>query len=226
MKHTLALLLALPPGVAAAQVTPQPDAGDAHIQLVDYRPEQVIRVEVAPGYQATIELAADEHIENVALGDSGAWQVSANRRGDRLFIKPTVAGITTNMAVVTDTRLYNFELVPGIGVASAWSVRFRYPGAGAQSPGAAGDKVVGRYKVRGEETLRPSGIHDDGVHTYIEWPEDKALPAIYALNGQGKETLINGMMRDGRMVIDSVQDALIFRIDKQKARAVRVVQQP
>lgn len=228
MRHTALLLplLLLAPIPAQAQMRPEPDGGDPHIQVVDYQPEQIVRVEVATGYQATIELASDEHIENVALGDSGAWQISSNRRGDRLFVKPTVPGVTTNMSVITDTRRYNFELAPSPGLAGAWSVRFRYP-SGPQDPGAAeGNKVVGRYKVRGDKTLRPSGIHDDGVHTYVEWPEDKALPAIYALNGQGKETLINGMMRDGRMVIDSVQNELIFRIDKHKAQAVRVVGEP
>jgi type IV secretion system protein VirB9 len=226
MKHALALFLLLP-GVAEAQVRPQPGPGDAHIQSIDYSPDQVFRVEAAPGYQVTIELAADEHVETVALGDSGAWQVSSNRRGDRLFVKPTVPGVTTNMAVVTDTRLYNFELAPGSGIDTAWALKFRYPGMGPQDPAAAGGAtVVGRYKVRGDKTLRPSGIHDDGVHTYVEWPEDQALPAIYALNGQGKETLINGMMRDGRMVIDSIQNELIFRIDNHKAQAVRVVGEP
>jgi hypothetical protein len=33
---------------------------------------------------------------------------------------------------------------------------------------------------------------------------------------KGKETLVNGMMRDGRMVIDSIQQRLVFRIDKRQ----------
>ncbi len=223
-----ALLLLIAAVPAQAQVRPQPGAGDPHIQSVEYRPDQVVWLEAAPGYQLTIELASDEHVENVALGDSGAWQVTANRRGDRLFVKPVREGVSTNMLVVTDARTYNFQLSPLSGQSSdaAWSIRFRYPTVASDQGSNAepADKVIGRYKVRGSPALRPSGIHDDGVHTYVEWPEDRPLPAIYAINGGGKETLINGMMRDGRMVIDSIQDRLIFRIDNLSAQAVRVVE--
>lgn len=226
MRSLLAPVLLLVPVAAPAQVRPQPGIGDPHIQSVDYRPDQVISLEAAPGYQVTIELAPDEHVENVALGDSGGWQVTANRRGDRLFVKPIRPDVSTNMIVVTDARLYNFELSPlsAPRADTAWTIRFRYP-APLAAPGAAAaaEKVVGRYKVRGSADLRPSGIHDDGVHTYLEWPEDRALPAIYAVNGRGPETLVNGMMRDGRMVIDSVQDRLVFRIDNRSAEAVRTM---
>lgn len=223
-RAALLLLLAFAPGTANAQVRPQPGPGDPRIQTVDYAPDQVVRLEAAPGYQLMLELAPDEHIENIALGDSGAWQATANRRGDRLFIKAVQPGVSTNMTVVTDNRLYNFELnsLSAPAADTAWSVKFRYPAAAAQAGAQPpADKVVGRYKVRGDPALRPNGIHDDGIHTYVEWPEERALPAIYAINDQGKETLVNGMMRDGRMVIDSVQDRLVFRIDKHKAQAVR-----
>lgn len=227
MRAPFVLALLLAPLAAHAQVRPQPGTGDPHIQTVAYSPDQVVWLEAAPSYQVTIELAADEQVENVALGDSGAWQVTANHRGDRLFVKPVREGVSTNMVVITDARTYNFQLSPLSGQRSdsAWSVKFRYPPPPSEASAAPGEqpKVIGRYKVRGSKALRPSGIHDDGVHTYIEWPEDRALPAIYAVQGRGHETLINGMMRDGRMVIDSIQDRLVFRIDDRSAEAVRVV---
>ncbi|MBB4100662.1 TrbG/VirB9 family P-type conjugative transfer protein [Sphingomonas kyeonggiensis] len=225
MRSLIALAAVLAPLAVQAQVRPQPGMGNPHIQSVDYRPDQVVWLEAAPGYQLTIELAPDEQVENVALGDSGAWQVTANRRGDRLFVKPVREGVSTNMVVVTDARMYNFQLSPLSEQRpdTAWSIKFRYPAPLSDAPGGATEeKVVGRYRVRGDTALRPSAIHDDGVHTYIEWPEDRALPAIYALHGRDKETLINGMMRDGRMVIDSIQDRLVFRIDDRSAEAVRV----
>ncbi|MGH6781007.1 MAG: TrbG/VirB9 family P-type conjugative transfer protein, partial [Sphingomonadaceae bacterium] len=77
-----------------------------------------MQIQAAPGYHVTIEFGSDERIENVAVGDSGAWQVTANRRGDFLFVKPIQAGVTTNMTVVTDVRLYAFELVPLYGLSS------------------------------------------------------------------------------------------------------------
>jgi type IV secretion system protein VirB9 len=150
--------------------------------------------------------------------------VTANKRGDRLFVKPVQMGITTNMIVITDVRVYSFELAPlsAPGSDTAYSIRFRYPAPASST--AADAPASGHYKLGGNAALRPTGMHDDGVHTYIEWPEDRALPAIYAIDGNGKEALVNGMMREGRMVIDSVQQRLVFRIDNRRATAERVIE--
>jgi type IV secretion system protein VirB9 len=216
---------------AAAQVRPQPGAGDARLQTIDYVADQVVVLEVAAGYQLTVELAPDEQIENVAIGNSGAWQVTANRRGDRLFIKPLQAGVSTNMTVITNARLYAIDLMPLSGPSSemAYTVRFNYPDdarTGAGEDAAAETPMDGRYRVSGARALQPSRIGDDGRHTYIEWPADRPIPAVYAVGPDGEESLVNGMMRDEVFVIDSVAQRLVFRIDRQTARAVRVRQRP
>lgn len=233
MRIWLTALLLIAPMFAHAQTTPPlpslpaplPAPPNPRFQSIEYSPDQVFVLKSAPGYQVTVELAPDEHIENVAVGDSGAWQVAANKRGDRLFVKALRSDVSTNLTIVTDARLYTFELVPlpGPQPNMAYALRFRYPSPAAAAVDTAGGVEQGRYKMRGARTLIPSGMHDDGVHTYIEWPAERTLPAIYAVNDQGKETLVNGMMRDGRMVIDSIQSKLIFRIDKYSATAQRVV---
>jgi type IV secretion system protein VirB9 len=211
---------------AQGQLRPQPGSGSPHLQFVDYGPDQVVSLQAAPGYQVTVELAPDERIENVAVGDSGAWQVTANHRGDRLFIKAVQPGITTNMVVVTDARVYSFDLVPLFSAQAdmAYIVRFRYPSdkPSVSGPLTTAEIELGRYRVRGSDTLKPNTIHDDGVHTYIDWPADQPLPAIYAMNAQGQEMLVNGNMRDGVMVLDSVQPNLVFRIDGKRATATRM----
>lgn len=225
MKTLLLLAIALC-GAAplAAQVRPTPGTGDPHIQTVDYAPEQVVVLEGAPGYQITVELSPDEQVENVAVGDAGAWQVTANRRGDRLFVKSVMGGVPTNMTVITNVRVYAFELTGFTGTGNlAYTVRFRYPPAAPHSeddaPTADGD---GRYRLRGARALRPSEISDDGTHTYIRWPRDRSLPAVFAIGDTGEEMLVNGMMREDLFVIDSVSRKLVFRIDDHKATATRV----
>ena len=224
----LAALVWLAAAPSAAQVQPQAGAGDPRIQVVDYDPDQVVSIQGAPGYQVTIELGPDEHIENVALGDSGAWQATPNRRGDHVFVKPLQAGVPTNMTVVTDVRVYLFDLVPVYDASAgmAYTVRFRYPTPGGQPEEevAEADREEGRYRLSGTRALRPSRISDDGVHTYIEWPRDRALPAVYAVRPDGSESLVNGMMRDDLFVIDSVVPRLVFRIDRQVARANRITE--
>ena len=60
--------------------------------------------------QTLIQFAEDEMIENIALGDAAAWQVTPNKRANMLFIKPLYARGRTNMTVVTNRRRYLFDL--------------------------------------------------------------------------------------------------------------------
>ncbi|MGA9581100.1 MAG: TrbG/VirB9 family P-type conjugative transfer protein [Allosphingosinicella sp.] len=207
----------------AAQVRPQPEAGgDPRFQSVPYAPNQIVMLEGAPGYQVTLELSPDEKAETIALGDSAAWQVTANRRGDLLFIK-AISGAATNMTVITNVRTYNFDLSAGSPSSMAYTVRFTYPPPPAPPEEDLADPAAeGRYRLGGDKALRPSEISDDGVHTYIRWPKDRALPAVYAVTDGGQEMLVNGMMReDDLFVIDSVTRKLVFRIDGNTATATR-----
>ena len=214
-----AAAIALP---AAGQVRPQPGEGDPRIQSVMYDANQVVLLQVATGYQLTLEFAPDERIENVAVGDAGAWQVTPNKRGDRLFIKPVNGSVTTNLTVVTDARSYVFELSPGSPGSSPFTVRFQYPPPPAPAAPQAAANEPGRYKLTGSADLRPDAISDDGAKTYIMWRAEQTLPAVFIIDRDGKETLADGAMRDGRYVLDSVNNRLIFRLDKKVAGAARV----
>ncbi len=227
-----ALLLALAAATAAVPAAAQVDpaeapaaAADPRVQSVPYNADQIVLLQGAPGYLITVEFGADEQIESVAVGDSGAWQVTPNRRGDYLFVKP-VQAVSTNMTVVTSARTYLFELAPLYGPTPqmAYTIRFSYPGgeAGAVEEEPPAAEARGTYRLGGAKALRPSRIADDGRHTYIEWPRDRTLPAVYALDPEGRELLVNGAMRDDLFVIDSVAPKLVFRIDQQVATAERV----
>ena len=103
-----------------------------------------------------------------------------------------------------------------------YTVRFHYPPAAAaeeETPAAASE---GRYRLGGDKALRPSEISDDGTHTYIRWPRDRSLPAVYGVTDTGAETLVNGMMREGDVfVIDDIWKKLVFRVDRHAATATR-----
>ena len=76
-----------------------------------YDAGKVVRIDGKAKVQATIQFAEDERIENVAIGDSEAWQVTPNKRANLLFVKPLATTASTNMTVVTDRRTYLFDLV-------------------------------------------------------------------------------------------------------------------
>jgi type IV secretion system protein VirB9 len=211
--------------LALAALAQEAAPGDPRIQTVPYHADQIVLLQGAPGYLITVEFGADEQVESVAVGDSGAWQVTPNRRGDYLFVKP-VQAVSTNMTVVTTSRTYLFELAPLYGPTPqmAYTVRFSYPGGEADSVAdeAPAAEAPGTYRVSGARALRPSRIADDGRHTYIEWPRDRTLPAVYAIDPEGRESLVNGAMRDDLFVIDSVAPKLVFRIDQHVAHAERI----
>jgi type IV secretion system protein VirB9 len=219
------------PAMLPAQMMAWPGGGDARIQSIEYRNSQVVRIRAAPGYQVTIELAPDERIESIALGDSGAWQVTANKAGNLLFVKPIQTDATTNMTVVTDVRTYNFDLTGVAEVSSdlPYAIRFTYPALTTIPPGPQNmfgrppaGSIVGTYRLHGHKTLLPDAISDDGTRTFIDWPADGPLPAVYSRDRDGRETLLNGNVRSGLFVIDGINQHLVFRVDQHRAGADRL----
>jgi len=102
-------------------------ADDARIVEQFYDAGKVVRIEGRTKVQATIQFAEDEHIENVAIGDSQAWQVTPNKRANLLFVKPLAASAATNMTVVTDRHTYLFDLVASNSARPLYVLKFTYP---------------------------------------------------------------------------------------------------
>lgn len=229
MRRILLLFLAATPITSlSAQVRPQPGPGDPRLQTIDYVADQVVLVEAALGYQVTIDLAPDEQVQSVAVGDSGSWQISADRAGNHLFLKPLRLPADTNMTVRTNVRLYAFDLAAVSSPSSntPYLVRFRFPAIATLENGTelSGEEgIVGHYRLSGSVALRPAGISDDGERTTIEWPQNAALPAVYVVDSAGREAVANGYMRGEHYVIDSISPRLIFRLDKRSARATRYI---
>lgn len=230
-RHGLLLLIFLHGAPAMAQVQTAQGSGDLRVQAIDYDAAQIVQLRGAPGYQLMVELSSDEQVKNVALGDSGAWQVNVNKEGNRLFLKPTRRAGSTNMTVVTSVRTYNFDLQarPAPEADMPYAVAFRYPSPSQTLDDlpyvdvSAAKRRLSKYRITGDQQLRPASVTDDGRHTYIEWPISAPIPAVYAVDQSGNEVLVNGMMRtDDVYVIDGAPLLLNFRIDRALARAERL----
>jgi type IV secretion system protein VirB9 len=214
-------------------------AFDARVRSVLFKPDTVVRFVGKPGYQSAIRFGPDEQIENVAVGDSVAWQVTPNKRGDRLFVKPLVAGARSNMTVVTDMRTYLFDLEATRTAQPIYVLGFQYPAWPA--PGAvqplpppapaavtpvmeaaaaqqAPPKLHFGWVSRGAKELLPARAFDDGQSVYLTWPEESPLPAILVAASDGAEGPVNYRMEAGHIVVDGVPPQLILR--RGKARAI------
>ena len=210
-------------------------AADNRIQTVAYDAEQVVKVTGRPGVQSTIEFASDERIENVAVGNSSAWQITPNRRASAIFLKPLARAAATNMTVITDRRVYMFDLVASSAGAPVYAMRFRYPGeqpraAAAPKMAEAGPAAEAPltpaqlnfgWRMKGHKRLLPGRVFDDGSLLYLSWDRDTPLPAILTQSNEGNEGPINYRTAGDYIVIDPVPANLLLRQGKMMARLWR-----
>lgn len=195
--------------------------GDRRIQLLTYDPDQIVTLSVSPGFASVVELGEDERVENVVVGNSAGWQVTANRRGDRIIVKPLGSAGPSNLIVLTGSRRYVFVLDP-FGETS-FIMRFRYPQAvqaAAVAATAASAAPLG-YRFRGNKGLFPLAMSDDGRRTTIRWGEQNVLPAIFAMDDGRNEQLVNGRMVGNDYVIEGAAARYKFRYGKAEATAIR-----
>jgi len=231
----------LPAFILAFMAAPA-TAQDARIVERAYEPGTVVRIEGRAKMQATIEFGEDEHIENVAIGDSQAWQVTPNKRASLLFLKPMASAAATNMTVVTDRRTYLFDLVANTRATPLYILRFTYPetavtSAADQTPAAQqaiADQVPTAnpyaivdparlhftWRTAGDKSLLPAQIYDDGQATFLTWPEGRTLPAILVKDRHGVEGPVNFASRDDLIVIDGVPAELVLRSGKASASLI------
>ena len=102
-------------------------AQDNRLQTLVFDENAVVQIDGKVKVQTTIKFAPDEMIENVAIGDSAAWQVQPNKAQSLLFVKPLEPAARTNMTVVTDKRTYLFDLVASPRNSALYVLQFRYP---------------------------------------------------------------------------------------------------
>jgi len=102
-------------------------AQDNRLKTLVFDENAVVRIDGMVKVQTTIKFAPDEMIENVAIGDSAAWQVQPNKAQTILFVKPLEPAARTNMTVVTDKRTYLFDLVASPRNSALYVLQFRYP---------------------------------------------------------------------------------------------------
>lgn len=218
-------------------------ADDTRIVERFYDAGKVVRIEGRTKVQATIQFAEDEHIENVAIGDSQAWQVTPNKRANLLFVKPLATTASTNMTVVTDRRTYLFDLVASAGAKPLYVLRFTYPEepkpaasaqlaaaeaptaeeiAAAADPQAVTDPAALNFAWagKGDRKLLPARTYDDGTATFLAWPAGSPVPAILIKDANGTEGPVNFTVRGDVIVVDGVPREIVLRSGKQAATLV------
>ncbi len=244
----LAASLTLPVPVAAQSETDGPV--DSRIMTRVFDEGAVVTIRGKVKVQTTIKFAEDEQIENVAIGDSGAWQVQPNKAQSILFVKPLAPSAATNMTVVTNQRTYLFDLVASPRNAPLYVMQFRYPKlekakeearlaaiedakkeraseaelAAASDPFAVQDPATLNFQWAGagERALLPERTYDNGDVVFLTWPVGVAIPAILVLNEEGEEGPVNFTVRGETIVLERVPTQIILRSGDEAATLTNI----
>ncbi len=195
---------------------------DPHIFTAVYNANQVYRVFGLQGYTTAIELGDDEKILSVNIGDSSAWLV--NVQNNVINVKPTTDNPDTNMNVITDRGTYQFLLsAPSITTAvsrqpqrnTMFLLHFTYPDNSSSS--TLNNNLIPpghfnlQYTARGDNSITPICVFDDGHFTYFDFGNRKTIPAIFTVDSKGNESLINYHMSGRYVVVESVGQQFTLR---------------
>jgi len=215
---------------AFAEQTPKPGLVDSRIRVVAYDPDQVIKIRGYVGYQIFFEFAEGETFVNLAAGDNKALDVGYE--ANHLVIKPLAEKVATNITVITNRRVYEFDYSataakpnPALGNV-IYSLRFIYPqdeakkaaeqleqertnqqlaGQGPQRPRNA------NYWACGSSAIRPVSAYDDGVQTRLRFAAHSEFPAMYVKNDDDSESLLNFTVEGEDVVIHRVSHRFVLR---------------
>jgi type IV secretion system protein VirB9 len=206
---------------------PRATSVDSRIRVMVYHPNDVFKYIGYYGYQGNIELEQGETVDTISMGDSVAWQIIPS--GNRIFLKPIDEDATTNMTLITNRRIYFFELHakkasnindPGL----VFAVKFLYPGSsngamdfssqeGPSLPDLSKrEKYNFKYTISGSDVVAPVKIFDDGRFTYFQFKSQNApIPAFFQVDSKGNESIVNYQVVGGYIVLEAVASQYTLR---------------
>lgn len=224
---SLAVLLAIP---CYAELVPMRGQVDSRVRVVPYSPNDVIRLRGYVGYQIHMQFAPGEEFVNFGAGD--AWGLEVGPVQNNLMIKPKQEKVGTNLTIVTNRRVYQFDYsavkkIPDPKVDDViYSIRFIYPEEEAKQSAAelerkkssaqlaGNDSTLPRnnnYWFCGSTSIRPVSAYDNGVQTRVKFGAKSEFPAIFVKNDDNTESLLNFNIENDEVVIHRVSRQFILR---------------
>ena len=206
---------------ARAETSPEPGLLDARVRAAPYSADEVYRLTGFVGYQTDLQFETGESFVGLGAGDIEGLSFVA--QDNHLFLKPKAAKVGTNLTILTSRRTYQFDYsvsaaLPDASEPVTYVLRFVYPPTLKEE--AADNRAFAAESHRpknidywycGEPTLQPVAASDDGVHTRLTFAAKAEQPAIFVLNEDGSESLLNFSMDAGDVIVHRVARRLILR---------------
>lgn len=198
----------------------------------------------APLYVCNISLQPGEVVNDIKTGDSVRWLITPSIVGAGataqtiISVKPTDAGLRTNLVVATTRRLYNIALV-----SSAYKhtddIAFTYP-EDAQAKWREYRQIAQQrytdttltngtnlasldfnYRLSGSDPAwRPLRVYSDGIKTYIQFPRSMLsgdAPTLVSLAYDG-----GWFSRPTKQIVNYRVQGDVYVVDRVLARAALI----
>lgn len=215
--------------VAAAAPSAASAPWDPRIRVVAYDADSIYSLRGFAGLEIDVQFSASERVTGVAIGDARAVTVATV--GNQLFLKPRAVPVATNLTVLTGRRTYLFQYTATAGPppqgSALYVLRFEYPPAEVRARVYSGERISRDlaaaeqaaprnydYWYCGAPSLKPIAAWDDGTETHLVFGARAELPAVFALNDDGSESLVNTHMSGPEMIIERIARRLIVRRGK------------
>ena len=202
------------------------------------------RLYTAPERVSDIALEPGENLVSVAAGDTARWVIGDTTSGagparrTHILVKPSAAGLRTNLVIATDRRVYHVELESNAKAAMA-GIGWSYPtdplvalrGSPARETAAASGVAVEAlnfdYRIEGDKpSWRPVCAFDDGHQVFIEFPPslmESDAPPLFVTGDGGRAELLNYRVRGRYYVVDHLFAAAELRLGGRRQQVVRIV---
>jgi len=229
---------------AAARVEPRRDGYYNAIQIYPWSEGALYQVYAAPGQITNIALEPGESLTGagpIAAGDTARWIIGDTESGSgvtrrvHVLVKPSRAGIATNLVVTTDRRTYMIELRSGEKPYMP-SVAWSYPQpAGGQQQAVSATPVIPavaarnyRYGLNGDTPpWRPVSVYDDGRRVYVEFPRgivQGEMPPLFVIGPGGEAQIVNSRVHQHILIVDRLFGAAELRLGSgDRQQTVRIV---
>lgn len=216
------------------------------VQVYPYSEGALFRLYAAPERVSDIALQPGETLTSVAAGDTVRWTVgdttsgSGEGRRTHILVKPFAPGLSTNLVITTDRRVYHVQMTSTASTAMT-SIRWTYPqdelresarhraeaeAARPVSTGIAIEQLQFNYRISGDTPAwRPLRAFDDGRQTWIEFPADLGAgdaPPLFVLGDKGEAELVNYRLVGRYYVVDRLFAAAELRLGAKKQKIVRI----
>lgn len=134
---------------------------DRRIKYIDYNPDDVTPINAVEGLITTITFAPDEVVKDYGSGFNDAWEFAP--RGNNFFMKAKAAQGTTNLTIVTNKRVYVFDVRYTWNRNTAtYRLIFRYP-----------EEEAAKKRAKMERARDLANLKQDPIDTRVVPPKDR-----------------------------------------------------